>query len=120
MSFTTLWLRGFGLTLGVEECIAVPLLAPVERSRERRLLAVLLVNLATHPLVWFFFTHLGWSWTTVSWVAEGWAFGFEILAYRVIFARASWKRCALVSIAANLGSYLVGLEAVKWGLYRGG
>jgi hypothetical protein len=118
MSFATLWLRGFGLTLAVEESIAVPLLAPVDRSRPRRVLAVLLANLATHPLVWFFFTHLGWSSTLVSCAAETWAFAFEIVAYRVIFPRASWKRCTLVSVAANTGSYLLGLAAVRWGLYR--
>ena len=85
MSLATLWLRGFGLTLAVEEGIAVPLLAAVEPSRVRRILAVLIANLATHPLVWFFFTRLGWSWTMVTWVAEAWAFGFEIVVYRVIF-----------------------------------
>src|SRR4051812_40955612 len=86
MNLATLWLRGFGLTLAIELCIAVPLLAAVEPSRVRRVLAVLIANLATHPLVWFFFTRLGWSWTMVSWVAEAWAFGFEILTYRVIFS----------------------------------
>ena len=114
----TLWLRGFGLTLAVEESIAVPLLARVEPSRLRRVLAVLIANLATHPLVWFFFTHLGWSWTMVSWVAEGWAFGLEIVVYRVIFPTAPWKRCALVSVAANAGSYLLGLVVVPLGFFQ--
>jgi hypothetical protein len=114
----TLWLRGFGLTLVVEEAIAVPLLRSVEPSLLRRAMAVLLVNLATHPLVWFFFTHLGWSWTMVSWVAEAWAFGFEILAYKVIFAAAPWRRCAITSIAANAGSYLLGLVVVPLGFFR--
>jgi len=111
-----LWLRAFGLTLVIEECIGVPLLASVEPSRLRRVFAVLIANLATHPLVWFFFTRLGWSWTTVSWVAEAWAFGFEIVVYRVIFANASWKRCAIASVGANLGSYLIGLAAARWGI----
>jgi hypothetical protein len=118
MPYALLWLKGFGLTLAVEEAIAVPLLAAVEPSRVRRAMAVLLVNLATHPLVWFFFTRLGWSWTTVTWVAEGWAFGFEIVAYRIIFPAAPWPRCALTSLAANTGSYLLGLAVVKAGLLR--
>jgi hypothetical protein len=117
MSAATLWLRGFGLTLAVEEAIAVPLLARVERSLVRRAMAVLIVNLATHPLVWFFFTHLGWSRAVVAVTAEAWAFGFEIVAYRSIFANATWRRCAAVSIAANLGSYLLGNVAIAWGLY---
>jgi len=113
-----LWLEGFALTLAVEEPIAVPLLRAVEGSLGRRVMAVLLVNLATHPLVWFFFTRLGWSWTTVTWVAEGWAFGFEVIAYRVIFPEASWGRCAAVSGAANGSSYLLGLVAAAWGFLR--
>jgi hypothetical protein len=117
VSVAALWLRGFALTLGVEEAIAVPLLAPVEPSKLRRAMAVLIVNLATHPLAWFFFTHLGWSRSAVVWSAETWAFGFEIIAYRSIFANATWRRCALVSVAANLGSYLLGNVAIAWGLY---
>jgi len=113
---TTLWLRGFALTLALELPVAVPLLASVEPSRLRRAMAVLLVNLATHPLVWFFFPHLGWPWSRVLWAAEGWAFGFEVIAYRVIFSSATWRRCALVSVAANLSSFLLGLVAGRWGL----
>lgn len=118
MSAATLWLRGFGLTLAIEECVALPLLARIEPSRGRRALAVLLANLTTHPLVWFFFTRLGWSWTVGVLVAEGWAFGFEILAYRVIFSEAPWKWCALVSVAANTASFMTGLLATRWGLFR--
>jgi hypothetical protein len=118
MSTATLWLRGFALTLTVEEAIAVPLLAPVEPSIVRRATAVLIANLATHPLVWFFFTHLGWSRTAVVLAAEAWAFGFEIIAYRCIFASATWRRCVAVSVTANLGSYLLGNVAIAWGLYQ--
>jgi hypothetical protein len=118
VSLATLWLRGFGLTIAIEESIAVPLLAPVEPGRVRRVLAVLLANLATHPLVWFFFTRLGWSWEAGLWVAEAWAFGFEIVAYRIIFPNAPWKRCAIVSVAANAASCLIGLVAGSWGFFR--
>ena len=118
MIAATLWLRGFALTLAIEEAIAVPMLAQVEPSRVRRILAVLLVNLATHPLVWFFFSHLGWPRVRFVTVAEAWAFGFELLAYRVIFPQASWARCAAASCAANLASFGVGLAAADWGLYR--
>jgi hypothetical protein len=114
----SLWLQGFAVTLASEEAVAVPLLRTVERSRGRRAMAVLLANLATHPLVWFFWTRLGWSWTTITWVAEGWAFGFEVVVYRVVFPNAPWKRCTLVSVAANTCSYLLGLLAVRWGYFR--
>ena len=118
MSSAALWLRAFSLTLAVEEPIAVPLLAAVERSKVRRVMGVLLANLATHPLVWFFFPHLGWAWRDSTFAAEVWAFGFEIVAYRCIFARATWRRCAIVSVAANLGSFLLGLVIARWGWLR--
>jgi hypothetical protein len=114
----TLWIRGFALTLAMEEAVAVPMLAPVEPSKLRRVLAVLLVNLATHPLVWFFFSQLGWPRPMFVTVAEAWAFGFELLAYRVIFPGAPWARCTAVSCAANLASFVVGLAAANWGFYR--
>jgi len=116
VSFTILWLRAFALTLAIEGAVAFPLLSRVEPSSARRLGAILVANLATHPLVWFFFPRLGWAWPTVMLVAEVWAFGFEIVAYRVIFAGASWARCALVSVAANGASLLVGLGVAKTGL----
>jgi hypothetical protein len=118
VNLTHLWIRGFAFTLAVEEVIAVPLLASVETSRARRMSVVLIANLATHPLVWFFFARLGWSRTTLAWVAESWAFGFEIFAYRVIFPMATWRRCTLVSVAANSASFLLGFVAMDWGLYR--
>ena len=118
MSYALLWLRGFALTLAVEQAIAVPLLASVDRSRLRRASAVLIANLTTHPLVWFFFLRIGWQRTTAIWVAEVWAFGFEIVVYRVVFSAATWRRCMLVSVAANTGSFLLGFAAIELGLYR--
>ncbi len=117
MSTATLWLRGFALTLAVEESIAVPLLRPVERSKVRRAMAVLLVNLATHPVVWFFFSHLGWPRAQMLWAAEAWAFGFEIIGYRVVFPRATWWRATVVSVAANLASFLIGIVATDRGFF---
>ena len=84
----------------------------------RRAMAILVANLATHPLVWFFFSRLGLPRATFIVVAETWAFGFEVLAYRTIFPSASWKRCSLVSISANSASFLLGLLAIEWGFFR--
>jgi hypothetical protein len=113
-----LWLEGFGLTITLEEAVAVPLLRPVEPSLARRATAVLIANLATHPLVWFFFTRLGFPRIVGASMAEAWAFGFEIVAYKVIFPNATWARCSVTSIAANLASFLLGLLAVEWGMFR--
>jgi hypothetical protein len=114
----TLWLRGFALTIATEEIIAVPLLRTVEPSVARRMGAVLIANLATHPLVWFFFPHLGWSWTWVTIVAESWAFGFEVFVYALIFPRARFGRAVLVSGCANFASYVLGLVVVPLGFFR--
>jgi hypothetical protein len=114
----TLWLEAFGLTVAIEEAILLPLLRSVEPSLLRRVMAVLIANLSTHPLVWFFFTRLGLSYATGAFVAEAWAFGFEIVVYRVIFARASWARCALASVAANTGSLVLGLILAHLGFLR--
>jgi hypothetical protein len=116
--FTTLWLEGFGLTVAVEEAIALPLLRRVEPSVVRRAMAVFIANLSTHPLVWFFFTRLGLAYWVGASAAESWAFGFEIVVYRVIFPQASWRRCAATSVAANAGSFLLGLVLVRLGLLR--
>jgi hypothetical protein len=101
-----------------EELIAVPLLRSVEPSLARRMGAVLIANLATHPLVWFFFPHLGWSWTWVIVVAEVWAFGFEVFVYALFFPRARLGRAILVSGCANLASFLLGLLVVHLGFFR--
>jgi hypothetical protein len=111
----TLWLRGFALTLATEELVGVQLLRDVEPSLARRAGAVLIANVATHPLVWFFFPHLGWSWTWVTLAAEAWAFGFEVFVYALIFP-GRLRRAILVSGCANLASYLLGLLAVPLGL----
>jgi hypothetical protein len=47
------WLRAFALTVAVEAVVATPLVGRAESRIGRRLAVVLLVNLATHPLVWF-------------------------------------------------------------------
>ncbi len=118
MTYAELWLEGFGVTLAVETAIAVPLLRAIEPSLGRRAMAVLIANLSTHPLVWFFFMRLGLSYRVGASAAEAWAFGFEILVYRVIFPSAPWKRCTLASVGANSGSLLVGLVLVRLGLLR--
>ncbi len=117
MSYPLLWLRAFAITLFIEEAIAVPLLKPIEPSVMRRIGMVLVANVATHPLVWFFFPHLGWSWGTVVVVAEAWAVGFEVLVYALMSKMtksAPLSRCIAASALANAGSYLVGMIASRW------
>jgi hypothetical protein len=103
------WLQAFGLTVFVECLIAFPLLRRSEPSILRRLAAVLLVNLATHPLVWFLFPGLLMPYGARVALSEIWAVVGEACAYAVIWPAAGLKRAALVSFAANAASFLLGL-----------
>ena len=116
MTFWVLgWLRAFALTLAIELLVAVPLLAPVEPRRARRVAAVTLANLATHPLVWFAFPGLaGGPAVRFAW-SEVWAVLAEAVIYRFVWPTARLRRVALVSLAANAASVAVGL-LVRFGL----
>lgn len=103
------WLRAFGLTLLVELAIALPLLAPVEPRLWRRVSAVLAVNLATHPLVWFLFPGLAVGAGVRLALSEAWAVLAEMAIYRVVWPALPMRRAALVSAAANAASLVVGL-----------
>jgi hypothetical protein len=103
------WLRAFGLTLLVELAIALPLLAPVEPRLWRRVSAVLVVNLATHPLVWFLFPGLAAGAGARLALSEAWAVLAELAIYRVVWPALPMRRAALVSGAANAASLVVGL-----------
>jgi len=75
-----------------------------------RLLALaVLANLATHPSVWFVFTQLLLVGTPAyTLVVEAWAFGVEALFYAVVVAGLGWRRALVVSLVANLASWVVG------------
>lgn len=103
------WLRAFGLTLLVELAIALPLLAPVEPRLWRRAAVVVVVNLATHPLVWFLFPGLAVGAGVRLALSEAWAVLAEMAIYRVVWPALPIQRAALVSGAANAASLIVGL-----------
>jgi hypothetical protein len=103
------WLRAFGLTLLVELAIALPLLAPSEPRLSRRASVVVVVNLATHPLVWFLFPGLAIGAGGRLALSEAWAVLAELAIYRIVWPALSFRRAALVSLAANAASLLAGL-----------
>jgi hypothetical protein len=103
------WLRAFGLTLLVELVIALPLLAPIEPRLWRRASVVVVVNLATHPLVWFLFPGLAVGSGARLALSEVWAMVAELAIYRIVWPSLSSRRAALVSVAANAASLLAGL-----------
>jgi hypothetical protein len=103
------WLRAFGLTLLVELAIALPLLAPVEPRLSRRASAVVVANLATHPLVWFLFPGLAIGVGARLAFSEVWAVLAELAIYRIVWPAISIRRAALLSLAANAASLVAGL-----------
>lgn len=111
------WLRAFGLTLALETLVAVPLLkrllptpAPKDPPTHlaRILAAIVLVNLATHPLVWFLFPGLSASYPVRVALSELWAFSAESAAYWAIFPQLGARRAFLVGVAANAVSFGAG------------
>ena len=102
------WLVAFLVTVASELVVAVPLLGPVG-SRARRIAAVCLAQLATHPSVWFIWPLLGLPRPLVLLVADGFAVVIESLIYRLSFERLAWSRCFASSALANGASVIVGL-----------
>src|SRR5688572_32107085 len=84
------WYRIFLLTTSIELLVAVPLLGR-ESGYVRRVAAVLLGQLASHPLVWFVWPAFGFSRPGFLAVAESWAVAVEWLTYRLVFPTLSWR-----------------------------
>jgi hypothetical protein len=103
------WLRAFSLTLAIEALVAAPLLRRAEPRIGRRLAAVVLVNLATHPLVWFLFPGLAARHAIRLLLSEAWAFGAEAAGYLVVWPALGVRRAVVVSLLANGVSFGAGL-----------
>jgi hypothetical protein len=103
------WLRAFGVTFAAETLVALPLLRPSQASLRRRLAAVALANLATHPLVWFLFPGLALPYTLRLVLSETFAVVLETGAYLVIWPALGPRRATLVAVLANGASLVCGL-----------
>jgi hypothetical protein len=101
------WFRIFLLTTAIELSVAVPLLGR-EKGYVRRVGAVLLGQLASHPLVWFVWPAFGFSRLGYLAVAESWAVAVEWLTYRLVFPTLSWQRALAISALSNGASLAVG------------
>ena len=87
--------------------MATPLLG--EARWPRRLGAVLLVNVASHPAVWFVFPELSLSRFATVGLSELWAVVLETAGFRLIFAGLTLRRAFGVALLANALSLLLGL-----------
>jgi hypothetical protein len=113
------WLIGIGLTLLLEAPFVLWLLRPTEQGLGRRWLLLLVANLVTHPLVWFFFPSLPLPRLTTLLLSEGWAIGAETVVYALLVTSLPqlrwdrWRRALLVSVVANGASWGVGTFIVR-------
>jgi hypothetical protein len=108
VSYTEAWFHAFIITIGVELVVAFPLLRQADPSWSRRLVAVFLANLASHPLVWFGIPQLAMPRFANLVVCEAWAIGVEVVFYQLVF-RMRWVQALAVSALANGTSFGVGL-----------
>ena len=72
------------MTLLLEAPFVDWLLRACEGSRLRRTMLLVVANLATHPLVWFFFPDLPLPRRASLLLSEVWAFGCETLVYATL------------------------------------
>ena len=110
------WLIGFGLTLALEAPVVLTLLGPGEPRWLRRVSLFVFANLATHPLVWFFFPLLPCARPASLTLSELWAFGAEAFCFATLGERISARRAATTSLVANATSFSLGwLLTHYWG-----
>jgi len=102
------WLIAFAITVVSELSIAVPLLE-TGGSRPRRIAAVCLAQLVTHPSVWFIWPLFGLPRPWFLLLAEGFALLTEAAIYRFSFQQLGWARCFAASALANAVSVFAGL-----------
>jgi hypothetical protein len=107
MGYVQHFLFAFALTLVAELVIAVPLLAP-GGGLSRRIAAVAVAQLATHPSVWFFWPSFSWPRPVYLLVAESFALLIETLIYRLVLPRIPWSRALAASALANGASLALG------------
>ena len=101
------WLTAFVLTQIFE--ISVGLCIWKEAPLYQRILGIFYASALTHLCVWFlfypFYQQGIYSYTTFLICAEGYAYGVEIIWYKLIKA----KSPVVLSCAANSTSFLAGL-----------
>jgi hypothetical protein len=103
------WLAAFCLTLLVEVPVVIGLARRLDPRPARRAALALLGNAITHPAVWFVFPSLGLGWAATTLLSETWAWLGEGVLYRIGLARARLGPALVLSLAANLLSFSLGL-----------
>jgi hypothetical protein len=116
VSYEALWLRYFALTVAIELVVAVPLLRPTGATLARRTTAVLVANVASHPILWFVLARVLASRTSLILVGETWAVASEAVVYALVFSEMPRARALGISAMANGASFLVGTALAYAGI----
>ena len=106
MNPPALWPYWFVLTVTLEAAVLLVLPRFSGASLKRSLQTLLVLNLVTHPLVWFVGPHLGLGLGATVVVIETFAFVVEAVGYRTI---GGWAEAIRASALANATSFLGGL-----------
>lgn len=107
LTYVYQFLHALLFSVVVESLIVLSLCILLKKDKGVSLLAGL-GTLLTIPYVWFVFPTLFWYSSTLSiYLAEGFAFLFETVLYKVI-GKLSWKHALLFSFLANCASYFLG------------
>ena len=86
-------------------------------STGRMIFGGLFASFATIPYVWFVFPSLlNWSRATSLWVSEPTVFVLEAIFYRSLF-QTDWKTSFILSLVANVASYVLGPILRSHGLW---
>jgi hypothetical protein len=113
LSYLAEWALAFGLTQLIEVPVVTALTRNLAAPAWRRAALAFFATLATHPIVWFVMPELGMSEPMRYVASEGWAFGAELVFYRVAMPGATWGVAALASGLANGASFAAGLLAYR-------
>jgi hypothetical protein len=108
VTYETLWVRSFGVTIACELPVALALLRGSGTSVGRRVAAVAVANLASHPIVWFVLARALSSRSALVVVGESWAVACEAAIYGLVLPHISARRALGVSAIANATSFAVG------------
>ncbi len=111
-SYVAQWVQAFLLSLVVEVPIVLGLTRAIPAPLWKRAAFAFFATLATHPIVWFVIPELGVRDPARLMLSEAWAFGAELVFYKLVFDGLTWARAALASVVANTASF--GLGALMW------
>ena len=106
-----LWLTAFAWTLAIELPIYTLIIGRCFRNWWTVVVVVLVINLVTHPMLWFVFPHFAPRW---AYIAAGETTVTVIETVLVAIAIRDPGRAAVAAITANAASFLGGM--IMWSI----